>query len=423
MKRINLLSLFTVLLIAIGLSACSTEPIDSTFNEDNTGGGSTSPANFQVNIGADLYQTSTASGVVADNVLTITATNSNGAKFTIVVPAARGAYSTAMITYQPNSAEAGVYTNVSTTGINGTVNIASYNATTHRVSGTFNFTGYWSNASDNRPSANFTSGVFTNLTFTDGTTTPADFTFTVNAGSNLFTAADTEATLGIGLIRILGTDAQGRSMGIQVFGTTTGTYTGDQVILAYIGAENELLDYGSFDDTAIVEITEIDTVNHTYTGTFSFTGQGDDDTDTMQFTNGVFTDVPYTTENLDGDMATSIIDGTSYDYTNSIAYIVTVDTGSSGSVTFPLVGPDHWITLSLSTSQGVGNYPITAGGANSVTFKDAAGTEYDVAEGTIGITSNAGNRIAGTYSVVVKNDAGETLHTITGTFDVDYSME
>lgn len=424
MKKLSLLSFFAVFFMAIGFSSCSTEPIDPTFN-NGTDGGSTAPASFQVNIGTDLYQATTTTGQVESNVLTLTATNAAGAKFVIQVPAARGTYSTSLITYTPNGSDSGSYTNLSTTGISGSVTIVSYNATTRKVSGTFNFTGYWTNPSDNRPSAQFTNGVFTNISFTDGTTTPTDFVFKVNAGSALFTATDAEATLGIGMVRLLGTDASGKSMGIQVFATQPGRYTGDKVILFYMSANNELLEYDSFDNSAVVEITEINTTEHTFTGTFSFLGQGISDEDTLNFTNGVFTDVPYTTDNLDGDLATSVIDGISHDYINSIAYVVTTDSGNNSTVEFPLVGADHWITFMLYTNLSVGNHALSTDPANTakVTFTDAAGTEYQVSEGTIGITSTANNRIVGTYTLTVKNDAGATLHTITGTFNIDTSME
>lgn len=427
MKKLSLLSFFAVFFMAIGFTSCTTEPIDSTFNDD-TDGGSTAPASFQVNIGTDLYQATTTTGHVESNVLTLTATNATGAKFVIQVPAARGTYNTSLITYTPNATESGSYTNLSTTGISGSVTIASYNATTHKVSGTFNFTGYWTNPADNRPSAQFTNGVFTNITFTDSNTpTPTDFVYTVNAGGTTFTATDVEAAVGIGMITIYGTDAAGRSMGIRVFASDIGRYTGDDVLLAYLGAENEVLDYNNFDDSAVVEITEIDTVNHTITGTFSFVGQGESDEDTMNFTNGVLTDVPYTTDNIDGDTATSVFDGTTtYDYKNSIASVITSQvSGGDEWVNIPLVGPDHWITFDLKTNLGTGAYPLSTDPTNSVlaTFTDAEGNELSVTEGTIGITSNANNRLAATYTLVVKNAEGVVLHNITGTFDVDYSLD
>jgi hypothetical protein len=427
MKKLHLQSVVAMFFMAIGIISCTTEPIDSTFNDD-TDGGSTAPASFQVNIGTDLYQATTATGHVESNVLTLTATNATGAKFVIQVPAARGTYSTSLITYTPNATESGSYTNLSTTGVSGSVTIASYNATTHKVSGTFNFTGYWTNPADNRPSAQFTNGVFTNITFTDSSTpTPTDFVYTVNAGSNLFTATQADATLGVGMIKILGTDDAGRTMAIQIYGTTTGRYTGDQVVLAYMGTETEGFSYNSLESSAIVEITEIDATNHTITGTFSFRGEGFEETDTLEFTNGVLTDVPYTTDNVDGDLATAVFDGTTtYDYKNSIAYVTTVQAAGSDEVlTFPLVGPDHWITFDIKTSLGTGAYPLSTDPTNAVgvTFTDANGNEYSVSEGTIGITSNANNRIAGTYTLVVKNAEGVVLHNITGTFDIDYLFD
>jgi hypothetical protein len=165
-----------------------------------------------------------------------------------------------------------------------------------------------------------------------------------------------------------------------------------------------MMGYTSNDVDILVKVTEINTTNRTFSGTFNFVGEGVDETDTKQFTNGVFTNVPYTTDNVDGDIMTATVNGTAYDYKNSIAYVVTVDAGSGGTVNFPAIGPNHSIIPTLSTTLTAGSYALSSDTTNPVqfTFKDSAGVEYDVTEGTVGITSNTNNRIAGTYQFTVK---------------------
>lgn len=413
-----------LLLVATGFTSCNTEPVDSTLVPDDGGNNNTTAA-FQVNIGADLYQATTTSGVVLNNQLTLTAADATGKMFTITVPAAVGEYSNPTIKYVTSPSAVGYFsnTNPANNTLNGVVKIVSYNATTRRVSGTFSFTGYYSVAAENISSLSFTSGVFTNIEFTTSNTTSG--VFKVDIANTTYTATSITATLGIGMIKIYTSDASGKQVAFQVYGYQVGDYTGSNALAAYYASATDDVGYTSNDVDILVKVTEINTTNRTFSGTFNFIGEGVDETDTKQFTNGVFTNVPYTTDNVDGDIMTATVNGTAYDYKNSIAYVVTVEVGSGGTVNFPAIGPNHSIIPTLSTTLTAGSYPLSSDTSNPVhfTFKDSAGVEYDVTEGTVGITSNTNNRIAGTYQFTVKNDAGEVIYNVTGgTFDVDYSM-
>ncbi|MFP9118688.1 DUF6252 family protein [Flavobacterium sp. RNTU_13] len=423
MKRINVLSFMWLVLVAIGFTACNTEPVDPALA--NNGGNNNTTAAFQVNIGADLYQASATSGIVANNQLTLTATDATGKMFTITVPAAVGEYSNPAIKYVANSSAIGYYstTNPADNTVNGVVKILAYNATTRKVSGTFSFTGYYSVASGSNPPISFTSGVFTNIEFTTSATSTG--LFKVDVANTTYTATSITATLGIGMIKIYTSDASGKQVAIQVYGYQVGDYTGSKAFASYYASATDEVGYSSNDVDITVKVTEINTANRTISGTFTFVGEGVDETDTKQFTNGVFTNVPYTTENADGDVMTATINGTAYDYKNSIAYVTTIDVGSGETVNFPAIGPDHAITPTLSTTLIPGSYALSSDTANPVhfTFTDAEGIEHEVTEGTVGITRNSNNRIAGTYQFTVKNDAGEVIYNITGgTFDVDYGM-
>jgi hypothetical protein len=158
-----------------------------------------------------LYQATTTSGAVANNQLTLIATDATGKMFTITVPAAVGEYSNPSIKYVTSLSAVDYYstTNPADNTLNGVVKILSYNATTRRVSGTFSFTGYYSVASGSNPPISFTSGVFTNIQFTTSNTSTG--VFKVDIANTTYTATSITATLGVGMIKIYTSDASGKA--------------------------------------------------------------------------------------------------------------------------------------------------------------------------------------------------------------------
>ncbi|MFP9113557.1 DUF6252 family protein [Flavobacterium sp. RHBU_3] len=417
MKRLKLLSYFVILFMAIGFTSCDVEPIDPALTGEDPN--SNAPAAFQVDFNGSTYEASTAQASVLNGSIVLTAIKSDGSTFMITVPGTTvGTYTNATIMYTPAITSGGnFYVNSDDSGTNGTVNITSINTTTHKITGTFSFTGIYTG--DGQPNIVFTNGIFTNITYTGTIAEPSTGTFTVSAGGTTFTGTSITATLGVGMIGIEATDASGKSVFIVVYGAETGTYTGDNVIMGYYASATDDIGYTSFDSEATVTITDIDTTNHTLTGTFSFTGMGESDTDTMEFTSGQFTDITYTTDNVTGDEMAATVNGTAYDYKNSIGYVAY----SSPSISFAAVGPDHWITINANETVSNGTYDLAAADSPfEITYKDATGTEYTVSEGTVGISGNTGGWLTGTFSFVVKNDAGETLYTVTsGSFNIDYN--
>src|SRR5690606_29905967 len=122
-----------------------------------------------------------------------------------------------------------------------------------------------------------------------------------------------------GSITINAMRPQGDNFGFMLNGITTGTYAGndDDNLIGYnaVGIENTFVSF-NFDnpseDTGAVVVTEINTVNQTISGTFQFKGYSEDDTGntiSKQFTNGVFTNLPYMTNNPTGDTFFAKING------------------------------------------------------------------------------------------------------------------
>jgi len=425
MKRISLLSLFAVFFMAIGFTSCDTEPIDPTFNENNNGGGGNTPAAFQVTIGGDLYQTTNATGAVTSNMLTLTATNTSGATFTITVPAARGNYTTPIIIYRPSASDAGFYSNTTTTGLNGRVNISAYNANTHKVSGTFEFTGYWSNPLDSRPSTNFSAGSFTNITFTDGSTTPTNPFFKVTFDGQQYNGTQNLATVGNGLITVNGfRGTRGEYISIVIDAITEGTYT-DDAAFAYSpdGDEDNVYSSLTIENAGTVTITEIDRVNHTISGTFSFRGVNQASV-TKEFTAGEFNDIPYTENNTTptDDIFSATVDGANFTYASTDLVVTTATVGSNEYLSLQGINAAHEIRLNIDLSLAVGNHAFsnTTGAITRAYYTNAADEEFLAASGTLNITSKTSTRIAGTFNYTVTDNAGATHTVSAGAFDVEY---
>lgn len=427
MKRIKLLSRLMVLFMAIGFTACDVEPVDPNLlgeqPVDNT------PAAFQVDFSESTYQATTTSAVVSNGMITITATRTSGGTFTITVPAATGTTSTPLITYTPSNAVVGMYTNIGLTGISGSVTISSFNATTHKVTGTFNFTGYWSDTAANQPNVIFTNGIFTNIAYTgDGVEEPAgDPLFEVKIDGTLYTADTYEASVGGGLIGVGGfRGTNGEYVAIVIEGLTEGTYT-TEALFAYSpdGDEDNTYSNVSFtggEDTGSVTITEIDETNHTISGTFHFTGYLDGAAD-KSFTDGKFENIPYTVvgENPTDDIFDATVDGTDYEYGDTDLVVSTVN---DNQITMQAINANHEVTIFIGETATVGNYPFSPdfGSQAKAWFTDADDNEYVISNGTLNITSRTATTITGTFSYDVLNDEGAVIHTVTnGEFDVEYN--
>lgn len=423
MKKISLLSLFAVFFMAIGFTSCDTEPIDRTFNE-NDGGGSTAPANFQVNIGNELYQTTTTTAAVNNNILTLTAVQ-NGRTFTIVVPAARGHYTTAVMTYRAGAESVGIFTNATTTGLNGVVDIASYNATTKKVTGTFNFTGYYSLTTENISPIVFSSGVFTNISFTDGSTTPTNPFFKVTFDGQQYNGTQNLATVGNGLITVNGfRGISGEYVSIVIDGITEGTYT-DDAVFAYSPDNDDDNVYSSLllENAGSVTITEIDRVNHTISGTFRFRAVNQANV-SKEFTAGEFNDIPYTdnTTTPTDDIFSATVDGTNFSYANTDLVVTTATVGSNEYVSLQGINAAHQIRLNIDLSLAIGNHAFSnaTGSPARAYYKNAADEEFVAVSGTLNITSKTATRIAGTFNYTVTDNAGATHTVSAGAFDVEY---
>ncbi len=424
MKRIKNLSTLLLLIVTFGFISCDTEPVDPVFLDYEPE--VEEPASFKVSFGGDTYVASTTAVVMENGVTTISAVRANdGAVFTLVVPGTTaGTYNTSVIAYAPGTS-GNQYINMNGTEISGSVTLAGISTTNNTISGTFSFTGYWSDASENLPSVEFTNGIFINLPFTSDTDpdpTPGDASFSVNIDGEEYIADEYGATIGNGLISIGGTrGTTGEYVGISLNATAIGTYNGDDAFLAYSPDGDEDNVYINIDmlgggaSNGQVTITQIDQENQTISGTFSFTGYLADES--KSFTEGEFTNIPYTTGvGIDESELTAEIDGVYVDYVDDIIVAYAND-----QITINGIGADHKISLFIGTL-GVGTYPITGGfGAPSATYTDENDIDYNAVEGTVTITEKADGWVSGTFEYTTQDEAGNNVHQVTsGTFNVEY---
>ena len=259
--------------------------------------------------------------------------------------------------------------------------------------------------------------------------------FEVDFNGETFVASNTLAVMGNGMMSIGGfKTSTGEDFAIVIDGTSEGTYTDEAVLMNYTPDAESEYSYSNLNITeglssGEVVITEIDTENHTISGTFNFTGWwGDEEANvpSIEFTNGVFENIPYTGNNPipTEEYLFATLDGEEIDYSNDLV-VATADGGAGVTITIHGEGADHSFELYLSAELTAGNYVFSDEIMSNVRaeFEDADGTEYDIAEGQLIITSNEDGWMEGTFSFPVKNGAGETIHTVTdGSFNVEWDF-
>lgn len=285
--------------------------------------------------------------------------------------------------------------------------------------------------------------LFSAFTFTscdnepiDSALNPDDFggggnataSFKADFNGATWTANSSQAVISGNLIQIAGIKSDGSTFGFFIEASTTGTYPANENLLAFNPAGSE---YGYWatnvnnptENTGSITITTIDTVNKKISGTFSFKGYWSNTDETgvlpIDFTNGVFTNVPYITMEETGDTFFAKVNGTEFVDVD----ILTTEIGV-GSQEFISIAAQNSaldaITVSVRSDQGVGTYPITGNVATDVVqaiydFNDA---NYLAVSGTVTIQEKTATHIKGTFSFVTN---GATPFTISeGSFDVDY---
>jgi hypothetical protein len=206
-------------------------------------------------------------------------------------------------------------------------------------------------------------------------------------------------------------------------GSTVGTYAANVNLVTYTPAGTEygywaINDDNPTENTGSVIITSINTETKTISGTFKFKGywtDPDNPKPAINFTNGVFKDIPYSTQEEIADVFTAKV--------GSVNFVAT-DIFTSEINDFTTIGALdanlNNLSIAIKNTLGTGTYPITTNTLSDNvqgSYEDENG-EYKAVSGTITITSKTNDRIKGTFQFTTN---GATPFTITeGNFDVEY---
>lgn len=254
--------------------------------------------------------------------------------------------------------------------------------------------------------------------------------FKVDFDGQTFSASTTLVYLSGGSIIINATRPQGDSFGVILSGTITGTYPANDNLIAYSPAGSEYAYTGNHPtdetlNTGSMIVTSINTINKTISGTFQFTGYWSNYDVTLApkvFTNGVFTNLPYVTQNPTGDTFFAKVNGVEFVDTD----ILTVETDFGGQQNISIGASnsiDDSLTVTVRSNLGTGTYDITGNVATDlvqIKYVPASSTFGAIATtGSVTITQKTATRIKGTFIGLVTIDT--VPYEITaGTFDVEY---
>ncbi|RZJ66618.1 MAG: hypothetical protein EOO50_08820 [Flavobacterium sp.] len=252
--------------------------------------------------------------------------------------------------------------------------------------------------------------------------------FKVDFDGNTYTALTTQVFVSESSILLTALRANGDSFGFIIDATQIGAYPANENLLAFnpSGSQYGYWSINPEDDTAntgTITITEINTANHTISGTFNFTGYWSNTDETVapkQFTNGIFTNLPYVTDSPTGDTFTATVDGTAF----TAGDILTAETSVGGMDFISVAGQsgETAITVSVKSDIDTGSYPIT-GSPNTdmvqVVFTNPDGNGGLATTGTVIITEITADRVKGTFTATVV-DGTQTFQITNGTFDAAY---
>lgn len=195
-------------------------------------------------------------------------------------------------------------------------------------------------------------------------------------------------------------------------GNTVGNYTSDQSILFYSQGADE---YGwtnldnNFATNGTVNITAVDTNNKTISGTFSYIGYWSDlDIQTIPpkaITNGVFTNLPYVTEDPNQDSFYALRDGVEFVDVNVFTYEISVNTDVYTVLNVSNASNDK-VNIQFTNDLQVGTtYNVnTSSGDATLSYQPNGGSVQNAVSGTIKITYKNALRTKGIFTFATANN-------------------
>ncbi|MEI7510008.1 MAG: DUF6252 family protein [Flavobacterium sp.] len=255
--------------------------------------------------------------------------------------------------------------------------------------------------------------------------------FKADFNGQTWVATTASANIFNGKIDIAGLKGtQDEGFGFSLNGNITGSYSSSSNLFAYslANSSGSYLGFNPNNPSEIagsVIINSIDSVNHTISGTFSFKGYWSDSSVTnitpINFTNGTFTNIPYTTINPVTDTFYAKVDGTEFiEDKIDVATVISQGFPDSYSIVASKINGDN-LGLRISKSLNVGTYQFTGPLALDLALSYlVGGVLYSVDSGSLIITSKSSTHMEGTFNLIVKNFTSNQTKTISqGAFSVD----
>jgi len=252
---------------------------------------------------------------------------------------------------------------------------------------------------------------------------PEDAFFEVEMDGELFTAASTSAAIVNGGIALTGVNAEGEAVGFVVTDVEEGTYENAMQFYTTAGQGVQYInmDPETVEVSGSVTISEIDTQNHTISGTFHFSAWANLQGEPIVFTNGVFEDVPYTGDinptPVGDEYFKAKIDG---DLTN-FGLINAVQLGEQIAIAGATAGES--IDIRVPAGIEPGTYEISDDFESEIhaTYMSLGEMNgYFGINGTLTITSVDDTAIEGTFEFVGEDLDGNTIEITDGEFNVEF---
>lgn len=288
MKRLRILAL--MMLVAAGFTGCQTEPVDPAVL-DNNPIDVPGDASFTVKIGGENFVADQAQAVIDEGVIAVAGIRGNNGETVsfIITGSGENTFSgeDVLFSYDPSAESEYTYNNYTEDGeANGSVTITEIDAVNHTISGTFQFTGYYSNFDVVVLPTVFSNGQFTDIPYTDSLVEPGDeeyFRAKIDGQLDeygIFGAAEANGALSItgsdvlsNLNIFIGTETQPGTYAFssELSDPPTGIYTVDGV------------DYTSVSGTLTIISNDGDFIK----GEFNFAATNEEG-DTIEITDGEF---------------------------------------------------------------------------------------------------------------------------------------
>lgn len=257
---------------------------------------------------------------------------------------------------------------------------------------------------------------------------PTATAFRADFNGGTWTAQNTAVVIsssGISIVGQRGTAGEGFTFLLN--GNTIGSYHANLNTVGFKPASATFSFLGrnpsnASENTGAVTITNINTATQKISGFFTFKGYWSDPSVSniapIQFTNGVFTNLPYTTTvtNPNNNTFATKINGTDFIDTDVLA----VKTNNIIAITASNAANEK-VTIGVREDITPGTYTITGNLAvDKVQASYIPGTlAFQAYTGTVTILSKTATRIRGTFSF--KANDGPTVYQFTlGQFDVEY---